>query len=556
VDPEGDWGVVPPLAALGSVRRTSEAVLREIARRLGVDLGAEPPGPADESEDATVRLPTSARLTAGRQRKLRDLLNHCRHAKDRSQADWNLYCWALEEGIDKEVIWVHGKDIGKPGVRGREYFDLSWRNAKKHVQEQIKERIRQEAGAGNAAGSAEQDVNLTDLGNARKLVAAHGGDFRHCFPWHKDPIYDARHWAEDRTGQIERFAKSTIRRMYADAANLADATKRAALVKHALDSKDAKRVRNTIQLARSEPGIPVLPGELDKDPMLLNCPNGTLDLRTGQLRKHRREDYLTRLCPTEYHPGASAPSWESFLDAVFQKDLELIVFVQRLLGRCLTGDISEQIVPIFWGSGANGKSTLIGAVMETLGRDYCMKASVDLLMARRGERHPTELVDLFGMRLVLASETNQGRMLNEALIKDLTGGEPIRARRMREDFCEISPTHKLILQTNHKPIVLGTDEGIWRRLRLVPLEVRCWDPADPANGGRCLPQSLKQDKTLPNKLRMEKCAILAWLVRGCQDWLRAGSSRRAAFGSSRKRRSSSASAAAPMRETPWCWRTG
>src|SRR5205085_7246126 len=127
------------------------------------------------------------------------------------------------------------------------------------------------------------------------------------------------------------------------------------------------------------------------------------------LREHRREDLITKLCPTEYHPAARCPVFGRFLAAVFRGDDELIGYVQRLLGRCLTGDVSEQILPVFWGGGANGKSTLVNAVLETVGRDYAMKASTDLLMQRRGERHPTELADLFGMRLVVASETRQGR---------------------------------------------------------------------------------------------------------------------------------------------------
>src|SRR5262249_47330418 len=191
------------------------------------------------------------------------------------------------------------------------------------------------------------------------------------------------------------------------------------------------------------------------------------------------EDYLTKLCPTEYNPEATCPVFLRFLDALFGSNAELIVFIQRLLGCCLSGDISEQVLPIFWGTGANGKSTLLNAVMEAMGEDFAMKASADMLMTSRGERHPTELAQLFGKRLVVASESSEGRRLNEALIKDLTGGEPIRARRMREDFWEFKPTHKVILVTNHKPEVRGRDAGIWRRLRLVPFMLRFWDPNEP-----------------------------------------------------------------------------
>jgi putative DNA primase/helicase len=201
-----------------------------------------------------------------------------------------------------------------------------------------------------------------------------------------------------------------------------------------------------LDLARSEPGVPILPEQMDRDPWLFNCDNGTLELQTGRLREHRRQDYLTKLCPTRYLPEAPCPTWERFLGAVFpddegEPDRELIRYVQCFLGRCLTGDVTEQTLEIWWGSGANGKSTLINAVLGAIGPDYSMKANADLLMTSRGERHPTEVAGLFGMRLVVASETHQGRRLNEALVKDLTGGEPIRARRMREDFwADTGPT--------------------------------------------------------------------------------------------------------------------
>jgi putative DNA primase/helicase len=161
--------------------------------------------------------------------------------------------------------------------------------------------------------------------------------------------------------------------------------------------------------------------------------------------------------------------------------------------------------------------------MNTLGGEYAMKARTELLMESRGERHPTEIAYLFGRRFVAASETPDGGRLNESLIKDLTGRERLRGRRMREDFWEFAPTHKIVLLTNYKPRVAGNDEGIWRRLRLIPFEVTFWDPdkyPDPAAAG--LSPELKQDKELDGKLQAEAEGILAWLVRGCLDWLRGG----------------------------------
>jgi putative DNA primase/helicase len=136
-----------------------------------------------------------------------------------------------------------------------------------------------------------------------------------------------------------------------------------AVMRWCLKSESAARINAMLDLARSEPGIPILPGDFDRDPWLFNCPNGTLELRTGTLREHRREDLITKLCPTEYRPGAECPAWLAFLDAVFQGDAELIAFLQRLLGLCLTGDVSEHVLTIFWGGGGNGKSTLVKAII-------------------------------------------------------------------------------------------------------------------------------------------------------------------------------------------------
>jgi putative DNA primase/helicase len=161
------------------------------------------------------------------------------------------------------------------------------------------------------------------------------------------------------------------------------------------------------------------------------------------------------------------------------------------------------VLPILWGVGANGKTTFLNAVMDMLGPDYAMKAATDLLMVKRNT-HPTEKADLFGKRLVVASETEENRRLAESLVKELTGSERIRARRMREDFWEFSPTHKLVLCTNHKPIIRGTDHAIWRRLRLVPFSVVIPDD--------------QQDTTLPDKLRAEATGILNWCLAGCLEW--------------------------------------
>jgi len=186
----------------------------------------------------------------------------------------------------------------------------------------------------------------------------------------------------------------------------------------------------------------------------------------------------------------------------------LIGFVRRLLGYCLTGDVSEQVLPIFHGKGQNGKSTLVNVILDMLGTDYAIKSAADMLLTRYNDAHPTERTDLFGKRFVAAVETDDGRRLAESLVKELTGGDRVRARRMREDFWEFKPTHKVVLACNHKPEVRGTDYAIWRRLRLVPFTVVIPDE--------------EKDKQLPQRLQTELPGILAWCVVGCCDWLEHG----------------------------------
>jgi putative DNA primase/helicase len=277
-----------------------------------------------------------------------------------------------------------------------------------------------------------------------------------------------------------------------------------------------------IDLAGSESEVAIRLDELDTHPHLLNCPNGTLDLLTGELHPHRRDDLITQLCPTEYVPNASAPRWEAFVASIFAGNRELIDYVQCVLGSCLTGDVSDQCLFIFWGDGSNGKTTLLRVVCDVLGPDYAMEAKEGFLDAGRNTQHPTELTDLYRKRLVLVDEMDQDRGLNEGRIKRLTGGNSIRARKMGQNYWEFGATHKLIVCTNHKPRVQGRDHGWWRRVRLVPFTVRFWKPEDFRQGEQTPPAHLRADRTLPTALDSEKAGILAWLVRGCLDWRRRG----------------------------------
>ena len=346
--------------------------------------------------------------------------------------------------------------------------------------------------------------NLTDLGNSERFVSDHGEDVRYCYPWATWLVWTGARWEKDEAGRAHRLAKETVRGIYQEAAEAGDEDRRKALAKHAARSESADKIRAMLELARSE--LPVAPDELDADPMLLNTKSGTIDLRTGELCEHRREDLITKIAPVEYRPDAEAPAWGAFLERVLP-DEELRGFVRRAAGYSASGDTSEQCLFINHGVGANGKSTFHEAAAAALG-DYAMRAPTDMLLARRSGAVPNDVARLKGARFVTAAETEDGRRLAESLVKDLTGQDTITARFMRAEFFDFKPTHKLHLSTNHKPEIRGTDAAIWRRIRLVPWTVTI-PPAE-------------QDKKLSEKLRGELAGVLAWIVRGCVEWRHEG----------------------------------
>jgi putative DNA primase/helicase len=365
-----------------------------------------------------------------------------------------------------------------------------------------------------------KDTNLTDVGNGRRVIQEHGRDLHYCHPWKRWLPWGGKRWEEDETGEAVRRVKQTQtnlrRRAAAEIAALKesddDRSKRelAALTKvlnHVLKWEDARRVGACLDMAKSEPGVPVLPSQLDADPFLLNFINGTVDLKSGQLREHRREDLITKLAPVQFDPEATCPLWERFLLRIMDGNQDLIGYLQRVVGYCLTGDVSEQCLWFFHGSGQNGKSTFLLTLLALLG-DYACQAVAELLMVKKNEAHPSERADLCGKRLVATIETEEGKRLAEALMKQLTGGDKIRARWLFKDHFEFVPTHKLFLAANHKPTVRGTDLAVWRRIKLVPFTVTIPDE--------------EKDKQLPEKLKAELPGILNWALLGCRDWLEHG----------------------------------
>jgi putative DNA primase/helicase len=342
----------------------------------------------------------------------------------------------------------------------------------------------------------------TELGYARRLVAAYGDRLRHVPAWKRWLVWDGKRWAHDSTGQAQRYMKITARRLTNEALTLDDERERKGALMAARRGESSAGVSGALTLAGTEHGIVASPDDLDADPFLLNCSNGTLDLRTGELRAHDPADMITKITKAAYDPDAPGTAFTEFLERV-QPDPVMRSFLARLIGHSLEGRVTEHILPIFHGTGANGKSTLVTAVVLALG-DYAGPADPELLTARSFDAHPTSVADLCGLRLARIDEGDKGRHLGEGTVKRLTGGDRLKARRMREDFWSFDPSHTFLMLSNHKPVVTGTDEGIWRRIRLVP-----WDVSIPPE---------ERDLNFGDRLLPELDYILTWLAAGHADW--------------------------------------
>lgn len=346
---------------------------------------------------------------------------------------------------------------------------------------------------------------LTDTGNAERLVTM----FRDWMRWtssHGWLVWRKTHWVEDDQKKLLAMTKKAARSIYGEAARAATPEVAEATAKHAARSESARGREAMLTLATSEDGIAVRAADLNRDPWLFNVRNGTINLKTGILQPHRREDLITRVSTVPYVADAEAPVFTAFLERILP-DPDVRTFVKRFFGYALTGTIREHVLGVFWGTGRNGKTTLLEAIAFVMG-EYFVTAHPGLLLVRRHEPHPTERATLFGRRIAVCMETGAGERLNEPLVKALTGGDTISARKMRQDEWNFQPTHKLVLVTNSRPRITGSDEGIWRRIRLVPFDVT-------------IPEE-EQDATLPEKLRAEAPGILRWLVEGCMEWQRDG----------------------------------
>jgi putative DNA primase/helicase len=369
-----------------------------------------------------------------------------------------------------------------------------------------------DAGAGGAVDISTADdeaVRRTDVGNAQRLVAAFGHAMRYCAPWKRWLVWDGGRWARDDRQRVREYAKTVTRDMLHEAADLPAGDRQRALVEYALRSQKADRLRAMIELAQSDPTLAMVPGDFDADPWLLNVDNGTIDLRSGQLREHRRADLITKLAPVTYDPAATSDVWTRFLADAMQENAALIAFLQRCVGYSLTGTTGEEVLFFLLGPEASGKSTFAEAIKATFG-DYARTTDFETFLQKKGDRGiPNDIAALAGARLVVSIEMADGKHLAEGLVKHLTGGDTVSARFLFGEFFDFIPQFKLWLAANDAPRVRHSDRAIWRRILRIPFEhtvpEAARDPAikatlkDPARGGP---------------------AILAWAVAGCLAWQR------------------------------------
>ncbi len=358
---------------------------------------------------------------------------------------------------------------------------------------------------GVSGAKAEDSLRLTDTWNAHRLVNSHKDDLLWCEAFKHWFVWDGTRYARDLTREVERRAERTVADLYEHAGTLPTSDERRRMAEWAISTESRYRLTNMVESAKRM--VPVHPNEFDRDPLLFNLLNGTIDLRTQRLQQHKRAERLTKLSEVQFDPSATCPLWLAFLDRVFAGNQNLVGFTQRLFGYCLTGLLTEHIIVILYGTGANGKSTLLH-ILRSLAGDYAHHCRPEVFTAKRNDSQGFEMVSLAGARVVTASETGSGRRLDEALVKEMTGGEPITCAPKYGEFFSFQPVFKPLLATNHKPEIRGADEGIWRRVLLLPFAVT-------------IPEG-ERDGDLPRKLEGELSGILNWALDGVKEFLSTG----------------------------------
>jgi len=355
---------------------------------------------------------------------------------------------------------------------------------------------------------------LSDVWNAETLETLYGNNLHYCASLGGWFLWSEQHWVTDTTDVIFEWARTALRQRGLEALD----NENELIMKHVMKSFSHGRLVAMLAQAATFPALAVVPEVFDTDPWLLNCLNGTLNLKTGQLQPHRRDDYITKCLDVAYDPDALCPTWDIFLwrimggsgpghegdDARAQR---LTSYLQRVIGYALTGETHEDCLFLLYGSGRNGKSRFLDTCHELLGT-YAKSAQMSSFLHQDKETVRNDLADLHSVRMVSAVETTGGRRFSEGLLKQLTGGDRIKARFLFKEYFEFLPHFKIFLAFNEKPEISGTDIAIWERIKTIPFDV--FIPPE------------ERDKNLKKKLAKEHAGILAWAVRGCQAWQERG----------------------------------
>lgn len=350
---------------------------------------------------------------------------------------------------------------------------------------------------------------LTDLGNSHWFVALHGADLRWCgaMPGTGWMSWTGARWETDDTKLVSRQA-ATLGALWRDYANrVQDEAEEKVIRRHVKHSESASGIRAIVEISQANEAIVTRQTQWDADIWAFNTPSATYDLRKMTTHAPRREEYITRVGNVNAATDDDCPIWLAFLETIFGGDEDLIGYIQRAMGYCLTGSTAEQCVFICYGTGQNGKSKFIEVLHHILG-DYAKQTPIQTFTMKREGGIPNDLAALNGARVVTCSEAKEGEGLDEALVKLASGGDPITARFLGREFFSFLPAFKLWMLTNHKPVIKGTDKGIWRRIRLIPFLVTI--PED------------QIDRDLGEKLKAEAAAILRWVLVGLKNYRKTG----------------------------------
>jgi len=350
-------------------------------------------------------------------------------------------------------------------------------------------------------------IQFTDTTNAYRMLTKYGKDIRHNMLWKKWLVWNGKQWELDEGYLVHDKGLQIVRSIYEELLKTADYKERIEIEKYAMQSEAVRRRKALIEAASWIPELNIKTDQLDTNAWLLNVGNGTIDLQTGVFREHRQEDYITKIANVDYDASADCPVWKKFIMEIMNYNNDLIRYIQTAVGWAVTGDTSEQSMFMLYGTGANGKSTFLNTIMNLLG-DYAIATPTETFMKRNGEQIGNDIARLRGTRFVTTTEAEQGRRLSEPLIKQITGNDRMTARFLYGEFFNFVPTFKIFMASNHKPIIKGTDYGIWRRIKLIPFTTR-------------IPEE-KQDKHLEKKLIQESPGILNWIIEGAVRWCNEG----------------------------------